>query len=91
LNANDLGKFKTPSLRNIELTAPYMHDGRFQTLDQVLEHYNTGFVISPTIDHNLSHAKKGRLSQSEKDDIVAFLKTLTDLDFVQNKDFQKPF
>lgn len=91
LNSNDLGKFKTPSLRNIELTAPYMHDGRFQTLDQVLEHYNTGVVNSPTLDLNLAYAVPGRLSQSEKDDIIAFLKTLTDLDFVRNKDFQNPF
>ncbi len=86
----DRGKFKTPSLRNIELTAPYMHDGRFATLEQVLEHYNTGFVESPTLDVNISLAKKGRLNETEKQQIIAFLKTLTDYEFINNPNFKKP-
>ncbi len=87
---SDRGKFKTPSLRNISLTAPYMHDGRFQSLDEVLEFYNTGFHYSPTLDPNLEHAVKGRLSAQDKADIIAFLATLSDPVLLVNPDFQKP-
>lgn len=72
---SDRGKFKVPSLRNVELTAPYMHDGSFNTLDEVLDHYNQG---------GSNHINKSdlikplQLSQQDKNDIVAFLKTLTD-------------
>ncbi len=86
-NPSDRGKFKTPSLRNIELTGPYMHDGRFQTLLECVEHYNTGFRYTENLDPNLFFAVKGRLSQQEMEDIVAFLKTLTDMEFVNNPDF----
>jgi len=87
LNPSDRGKFKTPSLRNIELTGPYMHDGRFQTLLECVEHYNTGFRYAENLDPNLFFAVKGRLSQQEMEDIVAFLKTLTDMEFVNNPAF----
>jgi cytochrome c peroxidase len=76
----DLYKFSTPSLRNIALTAPYMHDGRFQTLEEVIEHYDHNLRRSPTLDPNLAkHPPTGiRLSKEDKLALVAFLKTLTD-------------
>lgn len=90
LNPNDKGRFKTPSLRNIALTAPYMHDGRFTTLDEAVEFYNTGFHYPANLDLNLKFAKKGRLSAQEKADIIAFLHTLTDTEFISNPAFSKP-
>ena len=76
----DQGKFSTPSLRNIALTAPYMHDGRFATLEDVIEHYSTGIHRSPTLDPNLAkHPNSGlNLNSADKTALVAFLKTLTD-------------
>ncbi|MGH7971993.1 MAG: MbnP family protein, partial [Limisphaerales bacterium] len=81
----DRGKFAVPSLRNVELTAPYMHDGRFQTLEQVIEHYSSGVKPSATLDPNLAKHPQGglNLSQSDKQALVAFLKTLTDERFVR--------
>ena len=87
LNQGDRGKFKTPSLRNVELTAPFMHDGRFQTLLECVQHYNTGFRYSANLDPNLSFAVKGRMTQQEMEDLVAFMKTLTDVEFVNNPEF----
>ena len=82
-NPADRGKFKTPSLRNIALTAPYMHDGRFATLEEVIEHYNSGVRRTDTLDPNLGkHPAAGLgLSASEKKALVAFLRTLTDDSF----------
>lgn len=79
----DRGKFKTPSLRNIARTAPYMHDGRFATLEQVVEHYSSGVRRTATLDPNLAkHPETGiQLNAQEKTDLVAFLKTLTDETF----------
>jgi cytochrome c peroxidase len=84
-NAADRGKFKVPSLRNIALTAPYMHDGRFGTLEEVVEHYSSGVRRGDTLDPNLAkHPQAGiQLSPQEKADLVAFLKTLTDETFTQ--------
>lgn len=84
LNEADRGKFKTPSLRNIAQTAPYMHDGRFSTLMQCVEHYNTGFHYAENLDANLEFAQKGRMTQTEMEAIVAFLLTLTDDEFLTN-------
>jgi cytochrome c peroxidase len=83
-NAADRGKFKTPSLRNIARTAPYMHDGRFATLEEVVEHYSSGVRRTSTLDPNLAkHPESGiQLTTQEKSDLVAFLKTLTDESFV---------
>jgi cytochrome c peroxidase len=64
-----------------------MHDGRFQTLLECVEHYNTGFRYAENLDPNLFFAVKGRLSQQEMEDIVTFLKTLTDMEFVNNPEF----
>jgi cytochrome c peroxidase len=82
---SDRGKFKTPTLRNIALTAPYMHDGRFSTLEEVVEHYSSGVKRSATLDPNLAkHPVEGlRLSAEDKRALVAFLKTLTDEAFVR--------
>jgi cytochrome c peroxidase len=84
-NDADRGKFKTPSLRNIMVTAPYMHDGRIPTLDAVLDHYNGGVVMSPQLDPLLQ--KPGQplgiqLNATERNAIKAFLNTLTDSTFL---------
>ena len=81
----DLGKYKTPSLRNIEVTAPYMHDGRFATLEDVLNHYSEELTASTSIDKSLPITTNGfQFSDEEKSDIIAFLKTLTDPSFLTN-------
>jgi cytochrome c peroxidase len=82
-SALDRGTFATPSLRNIALTAPYMHDGRFQTLEQVLDHYSEGVQRTDTLDPNLAKHPDGglHLSAEEKKAVIAFLKTLTDRKF----------
>ena len=73
-------KFAVPSLRNVAATAPYMHDGRFATLEQVIEHYSTGVKRSATLDPNLAKHPEGglNLSAADKAALVAFLKSLTD-------------
>ena len=78
--AGDKGRFAVPSLRNVELTAPYMHDGRFATLEQVIEHYSTGVKRSATLDPNIAKHPGGGvpLSTEDKAALVSFLKTLTD-------------
>lgn len=89
----DVGKFKVPSLRNIEFTAPYMHDGRFQTLREVIDHYDLHVQDSPNLDP-LILARKQRsplLDEGEKTDLEAFLKTLSDPSYLTNPDFQDPF
>lgn len=80
---SDREKFSTPSLRNIALTSPYMHDGRFKTLEEVVAHYNSGLHRSPTLDPNLAKHPHSGLGLSKKDQaaLVAFLKTLTDPQF----------
>ena len=77
---SDRGKFAVPSLRNVSLTGPYMHDGRFKTLDEVVEHYVSGVKRSATLDPNIAKHPDGGvpLSDSDKKALVAFLKTLTD-------------
>ena len=83
---NDRYKFKVPSLRNIELTAPYMHDGRFGSLNSVLNFYSSGVQHTPNLDPLLN--QNGNLgidlSAEEKDVIIAFLKTLTDEEYINN-------
>lgn len=87
--SEDLYKFKVPSLRNIEKTAPYMHDGRFFTLDAVLNHYSSGVVNSATLDSSLNNSGVLGipLTSLEKTKLVAFLKTLTDYDYLSNPKF----
>jgi cytochrome c peroxidase len=82
----DLGKFKTPSLRNVEVTGPYMHDGRFQTLEEVMEHYSTGVHRTKTLDPNIAkHPGEGGvdLTEADKKALVAFMKTLTDARYIR--------
>jgi len=82
-NTADNGKFRSTTLRNIEHTAPYMHDGRFANLEEVVEHYNSGGTYSSTIDPNMKKVGIGlQLTNQEKQDLVAYLKTLTDADFI---------
>ncbi len=87
----DNGKFKSPSLRNLAFTAPYMHDGRFATLEEVINHYSQGLKPSATIDPLMKKIDKGgvHLSTKDKDDLKAFLLSLTDLEFVNNTAFQE--
>ena len=86
----DNGKFKTPSLRNLTFTAPYMHDGRFTTLEEVINHYSEGLQPSATIDPLMKKVNQGGvgLSAQEKADLKSFLLTLTDLEFITNPDFK---
>ncbi|WP_162303641.1 cytochrome-c peroxidase [Hymenobacter sediminis] len=89
----DRGKFKVPSLRNVAHTAPYMHDGRFATLGQVLAHYDHGVVASATLDPQLRQAD-GRLgiplTAKQQKDLEAFLRTLTDTSFLSDPRLAKP-
>jgi len=84
-NPSDNGKFKIPSLRNVELTYPYMHDGRFWSLSQVLDHYSSGIQVSETLAPELQNAIS--LSVSEKQQLIDFLKTLTDHKLLSNSLF----
>lgn len=86
----DEGKFKVPTLRNIELTAPYMHDGRFETLEEVIEHYNSGLVVSPTLDPFMKFEDGLQLTDQDKEDLLNFMLCLTDTDFITNADFSDP-
>jgi cytochrome c peroxidase len=89
------GKFRIPSLRNIALTAPYMHDGRFQTLDEVIEHYNSGVKPHSDLDDNLRNPdgspQQLGLNALEKKALVAFLMTLTDESLLTDERFADPF
>lgn len=80
----DRAKFKVPTLRNVALTAPYMHDGRFATLEEVVKHYNGKLHRSPNLDPNLAKHPESGLGLSAEDEsaLVAFLKTLTDDSFI---------
>jgi cytochrome c peroxidase len=90
-NPYDKGKFKVPTLRNVELTKPYMHDGRFENLEQVIESYNYPRK-SNTLSALLSHHGDGlQLSDYDKKALVSFLKTLTDKDLISNKAYSNPF
>ncbi|MCZ8217330.1 MAG: cytochrome-c peroxidase, partial [Cyclobacteriaceae bacterium] len=85
--------FKVPSLRNAELTFPYMHDGRFRTLEQVMDHYRFSVKESATLDPLLKNNTTPGivLTDEESDKIIAFIKTLTDKDFIKDKKFANPF
>ena len=96
----DMGRFKAPSLRNIAVTAPYMHDGSVATLEEVINNYQRGGRL---IEHG-PHAGDGRLSpfksefvigfelsESERDDLIAFLESLTDEAVLTDKRFSDPF
>lgn len=90
----DKARFKVPSLRNVALTPPYMHDGRFATLEEVIEHYATGVKSSPTLDELLFRNIEPmglQLTSQDKADLVEFLRTLTDDHFSTDDRFSSPF
>ncbi|MDX5321599.1 MAG: cytochrome-c peroxidase [Bacteroidota bacterium] len=93
---NDWGKFKTASLRNLAFTAPYMHDGRFATLMEVLDHYDNGITYSTTVDPVIiKHMDQDfkpipRLTQQDKEDIIAFLMLMTDSSLLTEPKWAKP-
>ncbi|MBX2913837.1 MAG: c-type cytochrome [Cyclobacteriaceae bacterium] len=93
--AQHKGQFKIPSLRNVELTGPYMHDGRFKTLEEVLQHYSTGIKNSPNLDHRLKGTDgkplQMKMTASEIKAITAFLTTLTDYQMISDPRFSNPF
>nr|WP_176829852.1 cytochrome c peroxidase [Tenacibaculum sp. MAR_2009_124] len=86
---SDNGKFKTPSLRNLIYTAPYMHDGRFTTIEEVINHYSEGLQNSSTVDPLMKKVHEGgvHLSNEDKAALKAFLLTLSDPSFVNNPEF----
>jgi len=94
-NSSDDGKFKIPNLRNVALTAPYMHDGRFETLEEVIDHYSTGVVTHQNLDarlrDNSGQAAVLNITDAEKSALIAFLNTLTDHQFITDPAFSDPF
>ena len=94
-NPNDDGMFKVGSLRNVELTAPFMHDGRFATLEEVVEHYSTGVKANPNLSPQLrlpnGQPRLANLSVQDKAALVAFLKTLTDQSMIGDVKYSNPF
>jgi cytochrome c peroxidase len=91
-NPMDRGAYRAPSLRNIAITAPYMHDGRFKTLDEVIDFYSEGLQVSPYV-HPLMHKVNdggAMLTSRQKQQLKAFLNTLTDDDFLTNPKHAKP-
>ncbi|MDR3679975.1 MAG: cytochrome c peroxidase [Flavipsychrobacter sp.] len=90
---DDFGKFKIPSLRNVMLTAPYMHDGRFKTIEDVLNFYSAGVNVCANIDSKMefAHRKGAHFSVDEQRKIISFLKTLTDSAFICDPAFSDPF
>ena len=91
----DAGKFKIPDLTNVAITAPYMHDGRFNTLIEVLDHYSHGIKAHPNLENQLKELNgqplQLNISEQEKTAIIAFLNSMTDFQFITNPDFSSPF
>lgn len=92
-NIKDYGKFKIPSLRNLLFTAPYMHDGRFKTIEEVVNFYSEEVKPTANIDSRMEFAHQGgpKLNVHEKRKVIAFLKTLSDSVFISNPEFANPF
>jgi cytochrome c peroxidase len=92
LNPFEAGRFRSVEMRNIEVAGPFMHDGRFATLDEAVEFYSTGVKLHPNLDGRLrGPAGRRRIDAEEKVDLVAFLKTLTDSRFLNDIRFSDPF
>ncbi|MEI6900371.1 MAG: cytochrome c peroxidase, partial [Bacteroidota bacterium] len=91
-NSSDIGAYKAPTLRNLVFTAPYMHDGRFKTIDEVINFYSSGLKWSPFISPLMHHitTQGVQLTPNEKSNLKAFLLTLTDSSFIKNPDFSRP-
>ncbi|MFY0627489.1 MAG: cytochrome-c peroxidase [Reichenbachiella sp.] len=94
-NPVDNGQFKIPNLRNIALTSPYMHDGRFETLEDVMDHYSNGVQNNENLDFRLKDENnepiKPQITQAEKQSIISFLNTLTDHEMISNPKLSNPF
>ena len=92
-NVLDRAKFKVPSLRNVAVTFPYMHDGRFKTLEEVIDHYNAGIKESSTVDPAILNTKATGLllTKQDKIDLINFLETLTDESYLTNSEYHSPF
>jgi cytochrome c peroxidase len=92
-DTNEYGKFKTPTLRNLAYTAPYFHDGRYATLEQLVNFYSDSLRLSPTVDPLMKKLNIGglHLNSQEKTDLIAFLNTLNDESFVADTAFANPF
>jgi cytochrome c peroxidase len=90
LRGADVGSFKSPSLRNVEVTAPYAHDGRFATLDAVIDHYSENAILDPNLGYEVPVGPL-KFTASEKAALIAFLKTLTDRTFLSDAKFANPF
>jgi len=94
--SSDKATFRVPTLRNIALTAPYMHDGRFKTLEEVIEHYSDNIKQSETLSPFIAKTQNAHgsiglnLTENEKDDIITFLHALTDTEFINNPEFSDP-
>ncbi|MEA3504532.1 MAG: cytochrome c peroxidase [Bacteroidota bacterium] len=88
----DRGAYKATTLRNIEFTGPYMHDGRYETLEEVIDAYSFDLIWSPYINPLMHHISDGGIlmTPKEKNDLMAFLRTLSDYEFLENKDFGAP-
>ncbi|MBL8002427.1 MAG: cytochrome-c peroxidase [Flavobacteriales bacterium] len=89
----DMGRFKTPTLRNVAVSGPFMHDGRFATLEEVIDHYDDGGQPSATVDPFMKFTDPDNtmgLTPQKKQQLLAFLNTLTDWDFLNDPDFQDP-
>jgi cytochrome c peroxidase len=95
LDADDPPVFKAPSLKNVAITGPYMHDGRFATLGEVIDHYDSGVKLSATLDYRLRAPEGGpqrlHLTAQDKADLIAFLRTLTDRTMLSDPKFSDPF
>jgi cytochrome c peroxidase len=92
--STELGTFKVPTLRNIAITAPYMHDGSLPTLEAVIEHYSTGIKMHPNLAYELksgNNPRKMNFTAQEKNALVQFLNTLTDEKFLVDPRFSDPF
>ena len=94
-NPNDIGKFKVPSLKNIAIRPPYMHDGRFATLEEVIDHYSSGIqnhpnLISPLVNSN-GEEGQFNFTDNEKEALIAFLHTLTDHQMLTDEKYSNPF
>ena len=90
----DMGKFKVPTLRNIMVTQPYMHDGRFETIEEVLDHYSSGVQNHPNLDAELKTGNSPRqmnLTSEQKADLIAFFNTFTDTEFLAAERYSDPF
>lgn len=89
----DNGKFRSVSLRNIEHTGPFMHDGRLLSLEDVIDHYDSGGYFSPTVDVNMKHTSDGGLglTENEKTGLIDFLKMLSDTSLLTNPEYSNPF